>query len=347
MKKISQTEFVEEFVRRRPVYDCFTLKVKQLLESLVKLQSIKIHIIEARTKTVESFRDKITRPEKNYDRPLEQISDISGVRIILYYLDDLEKVETCLRANFSIIEKESQNKQKSYSPHEFGYMSYHFVLHLNSARSKLPEWKDYKGLKAEVQVRTVLQHSWAAISHALQYKREGDVPTELRRKLFRLAGLFELADEQFVELKVAHETLREKRVRSFKELKGKTKLDQITVREFLDSWDKVSELRNSLKDYGFDFDYENGIDFVPEIVEESNRLGIDTIEELQNSISFDYKPFLTGITDVRGWDVSISFVVYLLLIKSNINNFSLEYLQKMGWTKDIAITVLAVANKTT
>jgi len=92
MKKKSQTEFVEEFVRRRPVRVSFTLKVKELLESLVESQSIKIHTIEARTKTVESFRDKITRPEKNYDRPLEQISDISGVRIILYYLDDLEKV---------------------------------------------------------------------------------------------------------------------------------------------------------------------------------------------------------------------------------------------------------------
>src|SRR5262249_42489288 len=47
------------------------------------------------------------------------------------------------------------------------------------------------------QVRTVLQDAWAIIDHHLSYKQEADVPTELRRKLNALSGLFATADDQF------------------------------------------------------------------------------------------------------------------------------------------------------
>src|SRR4029077_10215047 len=59
----------------------------------------------------------------------------------------------------------------------------------------------FKGMSAEIQVRTVLQHAWAGISHKLQYKRENEIPKEFRRRLVRRAGLRELEDGEFADLK--------------------------------------------------------------------------------------------------------------------------------------------------
>jgi hypothetical protein len=52
-------------------------------------------------------------------------------------------------------------------------------------------------LTAEVQVRSVLQHAWAAISRKLDYKVATQAPIVLRRRLFRLSALLELADDEF------------------------------------------------------------------------------------------------------------------------------------------------------
>jgi trimethylamine:corrinoid methyltransferase-like protein len=66
-------------------------------------------------------------------------------------------------------------------------------------------------MHAEVHVRTVLQHAWAAISHSLQYKKEDDVPAALRRRLNRLAALLELADQEFTTLSAEHRALHQSR----------------------------------------------------------------------------------------------------------------------------------------
>ncbi len=51
--------------------------------------------------------------------------------------------------------------------------------------------------KAEIQVRTLLQHAWSAISHERLYKPNFRPPRELERQLTRVAALLEEGDEQF------------------------------------------------------------------------------------------------------------------------------------------------------
>jgi hypothetical protein len=62
-------------------------------------------------------------------------------------------------------------------------------------------------LCAEIQVRTVLQHAWAAIDHRLNYKRANEIPVELKRQLFRISALLEVADDQFESVRLAAEHL--------------------------------------------------------------------------------------------------------------------------------------------
>ena len=52
-------------------------------------------------------------------------------------------------------------------------------------------------LKAEIQIRSILQHAWAEIEHDLGYKSKHAIPLPIRRRFSRLSGLLELADQEF------------------------------------------------------------------------------------------------------------------------------------------------------
>jgi hypothetical protein len=55
--------------------------------------------------------------------------------------------------------------------------------------------------RGEIQIRTLLEHTWAEIEHDLGYKSTEAVPHPVRRRFSRLAGLLELADSEFVEIR--------------------------------------------------------------------------------------------------------------------------------------------------
>lgn len=194
--------------QRTKFYD-FTREVHEIIKKNIDAIGINVSLIEARTKSVESFCEKIARDGKSYASPIEDMTDLSGCRIITYYNDELDAVEEMIRTVFFVDEKNSQRKDAIENPKEFGYLSRHFVVALSADRLKLGEYKRFAGMKAEIQVRSVLQHAWAAIEHKLQYKRSEDIPKPLRRKLFQVSALLEMADDQFSYIKKKVATLRQ------------------------------------------------------------------------------------------------------------------------------------------
>ena len=50
-------------------------------------------------------------------------------------------------------------------------------------------------------IRDRLEHGWAEIEHDLGYKSQDVIPADARRRLSRLAGLLELADQEFVAIR--------------------------------------------------------------------------------------------------------------------------------------------------
>src|SRR5262249_288095 len=80
---------------------------------------------------------------------------------------------------------------------EFGYRSLHYVIQMRRAEIlgvNVPRDK-IGDRKAEIQVRTVAQHAWAAITHDRLYKGTFNVPTRLTRLGNPTAALLEEADE--------------------------------------------------------------------------------------------------------------------------------------------------------
>lgn len=190
-------QVVAQYREQRPMYDRFTRKLKDVLEDLLLSNQIEFGI-EARAKDVDSFHEKIIR--NSYTDPLREITDQSGVRIILHRLSDIAKVRKIIKRAFAVDLKNSSDKKEELRVNQFGYRSVHLIVSMGKNRTDLPEWQPFRKIKAEIQVRTDLQHVWAAFSHTHDYKSDADMPSELSRRLFRLSALFELSDAEIDSL---------------------------------------------------------------------------------------------------------------------------------------------------
>lgn len=190
---------LKDFELERARYESFAATVSGLLERLLKAEEIGVHSISFRCKEVASLEKKITA-KPSYPS-LEHITDLAGVRVITHYSDDVDRVALLVESEFSIDADNSIDKRIALDPDRFGYLSLHYVASMNADRSKLREYSAFLGLKVEIQVRSILQHTWAEIEHDIGYKSTVQVPRHIRRKFSRLAGLLELADQEFVSIR--------------------------------------------------------------------------------------------------------------------------------------------------
>jgi putative GTP pyrophosphokinase len=175
-------------------------KCLSLLNELCGQKPIQIHSISSRVKTEESLKGKIANKGEKYNS-LSDITDILGIRIITLFEDDVPKVENVIKDEFEVDADNSEDKFQRLKANEFGYRSVHFVCSIGKNRKHLPEYKNISLFKFEIQVRSILQHAWADIEHDLGYKYEDDLPAYIQRDFFRIAGLLELADMEFLRIK--------------------------------------------------------------------------------------------------------------------------------------------------
>jgi ppGpp synthetase/RelA/SpoT-type nucleotidyltranferase len=191
---------LDEFDQRHPTFRDFASKLDMLLRELVESADLRVHSIATRAKSRDSFAGKISKLPGHYSE-LDQITDICGARVITYFEDQVEAVAQLIEKEFDIDRQNSIDKRQTFDPDRFGYVSVHYVGSLTETRTALAEYRRFRGLKFEIQVRSILQHAWAEIEHDLQYKSKEAVPRQIRRRFARLSGLLELADAEFVRLR--------------------------------------------------------------------------------------------------------------------------------------------------
>ena len=101
---------VQEYRSRLLTYQAYASRLEALLTDLVGASGIRLHFVESRAKTPESLADKLRRPGKVYSDPLSEVPDLVGVRLILYYQDDVARVGAIIREQFTLIEEETAHQ---------------------------------------------------------------------------------------------------------------------------------------------------------------------------------------------------------------------------------------------
>ncbi|MDB5523916.1 MAG: pyrophosphokinae [Rhizobium sp.] len=257
-----------------PKYLHLTDSVTSLTRNLLQGNGIDFLSVSGRTKTRTSIEEKIKR--KAYSDPQAQITDISGIRIIVFVENDIDRVCKLIEESFGVDKNNSSNRDEALSSDQVGYRSVHFVCDIGVQRGGLPEFKGLINLKFEFQIRTVLQHAWAEMAHDRSYKFKGELPKNLKRQLYLYAGLLELADRGFNELAREIDDYANKVSEDIKSGNLDVPINSISIREYIESAPEnksvdIEELITSIN--------------IPEKITYLRDYGLDTIRQLDAFIS--------------------------------------------------------------
>ncbi len=185
---------LEDYRRQREHFVKLGDVVHSMLSGIAKDLGLTVLAVEHRVKEEKSLAGKLERKGDGYNT-LEDITDILGCRVICFLSDEIDKIGKKVEDNFVIDWENSSDKRALIKADTFGYLSLHYICSLPFG----DKWPDeICGKKFEIQIRTILQHAWSAIHHDIGYKSDFGVPREINRQFARLAGLLELADDEFV-----------------------------------------------------------------------------------------------------------------------------------------------------
>lgn len=335
------SEILLEYDEQREIFESYALSLKSLLNTLVRDAGISVHTLEARVKNRKSLDAKIIKKGKY--KSISDITDIVGVRIISHYANDVDRIAKIVEEEFLIDVKNSIDKRATLEPDRFGYLSLHYIVNLNDKRTRLREYVPYKNIKAEIQIRSILQHAWAEIEHDIGYKSSNGLPNEVRRYFSRLAGLLELADDEFVKIRKSINARHEEVVTAIKDGNGDVLLDVVSLDEFTNQSDLIVEIANELKkEYNISVGKIADKKELPVMVRLLAHLNITTTKQLNEALKSHkqhiikrIKAFNAGFIkyyqDVAmSRDIIINFLTQVIVAMANSDELYSSYWEILG-----------------
>ena len=196
---VTRKAFLTKYAAERPRLERATRQAVEIVRAIVIGTGVDLLGVDGRLKTLGSVHDKLHR--KTYSSPWNALTDKIGVRAMTYYAGDVETVVGALRNQFDVDDTKSVDKRTALGLKEFGYRSVHLIVRLSGANSRNAEYAELAGEWFEIQIRSVLEHAWAEIEHEVVYKSGVDFPDVIRRRFAALAGMLELLEREFSELR--------------------------------------------------------------------------------------------------------------------------------------------------
>jgi ppGpp synthetase/RelA/SpoT-type nucleotidyltranferase len=166
--------FEEYRLGGRSRYVAFVEAIRNILKAAVDANGIVPHAITGRAKDPESLRKKLLKREVDLAGAVDEaVKDLAGVRIVFLTNEEIGAFNGTylLRENFEIISVNVHHAVPGTETETKLFDSTNYLVRLRPERLALAEYKPFEGLRAEIQVQTLLNHAWAEMGHDTIYKQ--------------------------------------------------------------------------------------------------------------------------------------------------------------------------------
>ncbi len=208
---MTREEFIAKYEQDKPMLEVWAkfiiAEIRKHLPEGFEQRSIKIPV-SYRLKDNQSILEKVfIRKRDKYKNPYEEVQDKVGLRWVVLLTEQLETfckiIESSKYWSFS---KDRTLNDWEENPEVFSYQSIHYVL---IAKQKLIyENTEIKiGTPCEVQLRTLLQHTYSEFDHDTVYKGNLNKSPEVLRYLAKSMALLETTDELLCNAKEKFERI--------------------------------------------------------------------------------------------------------------------------------------------
>jgi putative GTP pyrophosphokinase len=180
------------WLEEKPKYKSLGIEFAKGIEEEIRRERIWADV-HTRPKEIDSLiRKLIRKPNHTYD----SLGDKAGVRVIVRRKDEVNLILEVADRTFDLSNVE--NTAERLKPDVLGYLSVHGVIRFRSSDPRSSTFPPGM-FRAELQVRTLAQHLWSEMAHDSVYKDDEtlELPNQLRRRVYILAGAIELVDEEF------------------------------------------------------------------------------------------------------------------------------------------------------
>lgn len=250
-------EHMEEWITEDEVQN--VLQYGRLNEIAIKIQKSIVDIFKNsgiyyrifyRVKTAKSLAEKFNRGGYGFQEGEKHVQDVIGLRIVLYYGDDLSIGQKIMKDTFLMIGtwEKTETKEDQFAASKINgvfWIPEEFMINYKIPEEELPIDSVF-----ELQFRTMFFEGWHEIEHDMRYKThfaddafwKGN--PELSRMLNCIVANLELCDWSMIHLfdQLAEYHYKEKNWEMM--LKSKFRLrisDQHLAEDFIDYFNKVPE----------------------------------------------------------------------------------------------------------
>jgi ppGpp synthetase/RelA/SpoT-type nucleotidyltranferase len=258
--RMTEKELLYKWNLEKPIYEAWGSYIRNsifhsLEESGLDLDDFFKIPVTPRLKKDRSLVDKAFNRNKPYADPYNNIEDKVGIRFIVLLLDHIKKIKDIIEINENWDFENSRDfeGERSKNPLLFDYQSVHYILKPTINITTDEGMVIPVGTTCEVQIRTLLQHAHAELTHDAIYKSKAQINPPTHRKVARSMALIETADDFFGQVNCELNTSKLEETNLQNNLnslyKAITGIEPITEKSSIIIWDEYDYLIND-KLYG-------------------------------------------------------------------------------------------------